>query len=51
MCVCNFIAKFSIFNLNYSSSVQMIPPDITIKSEGYLLDMLRCYAVNTSPNK
>lgn len=47
--VCNFFAKFNIFNC--SSSVQMTPHDITVKYEGYLLDMLRCFAVNTSPNK
>ena len=36
---------------NSSSSVQMFPYDISGKSEGYLLDTLRCCAVNISANK
>lgn len=47
--VCNFLAKINIFNS--SSSVQMTFHDITVKYEGHLLDMLPCFAVNTSPNK
>lgn len=38
-----------IFNKNSSLSVQMIPHDINVKSEGYLLDTLRCFLSITPP--